>query len=225
MHKKLIIDAFEKTKNDLIQEGINKPSKVSISERLSDYISEHTLTQLGERRFRDYYDEAISINEKEGVDIKIQQYEVVTGLAQFLGYPSYTDYISRQKKKNYKVFFYLTGVLVLVIILLAILNSDSTCWMEWKEDHYEKADFDADKLSQGTLKVCKEDRLQNFRKIETPNCDTPYFKGDGAVNIWYGKNLKGEIEVFTSLGLHPETGKTLKPITKYIITKYLCEEF
>jgi len=42
------------------------------------------------------------------------------------------------------------------------------------------------------------------------------------VKIWYGRNIKKELEFFTSLGLHPETGKTLDPITDYMIKKYAC---
>ncbi|WP_435682498.1 hypothetical protein [Nonlabens sp.] len=53
-------------------------------------------------------------------------------------------------------------------------------------------------------------------------CDTVFFKSDNSVRFWYGKNKKKEIEYFTDLGLHPETGKTLKPITGYMIEKYIC---
>lgn len=55
-----------------------------------------------------------------------------------------------------------------------------------------------------------------------PSCDLIFFDKSGNAQIWYGKNLKGELEIFTSLGLHPETGKTLKPISKYMIEKYIC---
>ena len=39
--------------------------------------------------------------------------------------------------------------------------------------------------------------------------------------ILYGKNAAKEYEYFTHPGLHPETGKTLKPISRYIIKKYI----
>ena len=45
-------------------------------------------------------------------------------------------------------------------------------------------------------------------------------KGD--VKIWYGKNIVKELEYFSLLGVHPETGKTLKPITEYMIKKHIC---
>ena len=35
--------------------------------------------------------------------------------------------------------------------------------------------------------------------------------------------IKVVLQYFTALGLHPETGKTLKPITQYMIDKYICD--
>ena len=32
-------------------------------------------------------------------------------------------------------------------------------------------------------------------------------------------------EFFTSFGYHPETGDPLKPITEYMIRKYICDTF
>ena len=40
-------------------------------------------------------------------------------------------------------------------------------------------------------------------------------------NDWYYKNDQGEIEYYTSAGLHPVNGETLKAITEYIIEKYV----
>ena len=60
-----------------------------------------------------------------------------------------------------------------------------------------------------------------FKKIN-PDCEYSFFNNDGSVRVWYGKNVSKELEFFTDLGLHPETGKTLKPITQYMIDKYVC---
>ncbi len=79
-------------------------------------------------------------------------------------------------------------------------------------------------MRQPGLKLYNADRIEHFRKID-PNCETDFFKNDGTEMLWYGKNKSGELEFFTSVGLHPETGKTLKKITKYIIKKYICESY
>ncbi|WP_370477232.1 hypothetical protein [Tamlana flava] len=221
MHKNLIIEAFKKAKNDLIKEGRNKPSKVVISEKLSDYISEHTKTQLGERRFRDYYDRALEISSEKEKDITIQQHDIVTALCNYLEYDSYEDYKSEKQIRNYKILYYILGIVLITVISILIFNFNSNCWMEWKDDHYEIVDFDSEKLNNGKLKLCKQDRLEDFKRIQV-NCSTSFFKINGDVKIWYGKNSDKKLEYFSSYGLHPKTGKTLKPITEYMIRNHIC---
>ena len=58
--------------------------------------------------------------------------------------------------------------------------------------------------------------ISQLQKITRP--DTLNF--DNAIgNVWYNKS-DGKVEFFTNYGLHPENGKTLKPISKYILNKY-----
>ena len=96
-------------------------------------------------------------------------------------------------------------------------------WMVWEGSHYVEVSFDADKYPLSSLKLYNADRIANFKQI-VPYCNTIFFNEDGSVNLWYGKSAKGELEYFTSLGKHPETGKTLKAITPYMINKYICKE-
>jgi hypothetical protein len=93
--------------------------------------------------------------------------------------------------------------------------------MEWQETRYVETSFDAEKLKTGVLKVYKEERIESFREL-FPNCTTRFFNEDGSVQVWYGKDMDGEMDFFSSYGLHPETNKTLRPITQYIIDKYVC---
>jgi len=226
MHKRLIIDAFEKAGDYLKSKGQKNPSKVAMAETLSDYVENHTNTCLGERSFRDYYTEAKKVENKTE-DVNITQFQIVEVLCHYLGYDNYETFINKDKPaKKYKYLYRITFFVVLVLgVLIFYLGTDNKAFMEWKEDHYEKTSFDAEKLSQGILKVYKEDRVINFKKIDQPDCNTVFFNPDGSVNAWYGKNTKGDLEIFTSFGLHPETGKTLKPITVYMIKKYICERY
>lgn len=119
----------------------------------------------------------------------------------------------------------IVGASVLLIIILVFsgkhILETKTCWMVWNQDHYVEVRFDLEKYNISQLKRCKTERLKNFRKIPV-DCNTEFFDSSGKPKIWYGKNAKKTLEYFTSLGLHPETGKTLKPITKYMINKYVC---
>ncbi|WP_435412704.1 hypothetical protein [Psychroserpens mesophilus] len=124
-----------------------------------------------------------------------------------------------------KILLYI-GVVMLIAfgsISTKHILKNETRWMVWQEDHYVEVEFDTEKHKVNQLKLYKEDRINLFKKI-TPVCDsTKFFNEDGSVNIWYGKNRNKELEYFTALGLHPETGKTLKPITQYMIDKYICD--
>ena len=120
-------------------------------------------------------------------------------------------------------------VLILVSLLIIFISVgffyiNQQRWMVWNGDHYIEVELNIKKYGIDQLKPYKEERIKYFKKIE-PTCDVKYFDESGKVNIWYGKNRKGELEIFTSLGLHPETGKTLKPITKYMIQKYFCKDY
>ena len=226
MHKILVIDAFEKARGYLKSKGQKNPSKVAIAETLSDYVENHSNTCLGERSFRDYYTDAKKVENKTE-DINITQFQIVEVLCHYLGYENYEAFVNNNKPaKNHKYLYFILFFVVMVFgVLVFYLGSYNKAFMEWKENHYERASFDAEKLSQGILKVYEEDRVLNFKKIDTPDCNTVFFNADGSVNAWYEKNTKGDLEIFTSFGLHPETGKTLKPITVYMIKKYICDEY
>lgn len=96
-------------------------------------------------------------------------------------------------------------------------------WMVWQEDHYIEVSFDSETYNMNQLKFYKEDRVLHFREVNV-SCDTIFFNDDGSVKFWYGKNTNKKLEYFTALGLHPETGKTLKPITQYMINTHICNK-
>ncbi|OBX22212.1 MULTISPECIES: hypothetical protein [Bizionia] len=233
MHKELLIKAFEKARNELIKQGIQNPSAVKIAEELSWYIQEKEGFSLGERTFRDYYTNALK-NETE--DIEVKQIKVINGLCHYLGFDHYIDFINEQLPKvksnhsvNSKSFFQKHKIVIILLLAVTttfiIYNSvTKQKWMLWETDHYVAADFNAKLLKEGILKLYDQDRIENFRKVN-PDCQTKFFKEDGIENLWYGKNQDGTLEFFTSLGLHPGTGKTLKKITKHMINKYICDTY
>lgn len=88
--------------------------------------------------------------------------------------------------------------------------------MYWSGDHYEPA-FCDEIIPGKELIALNEEKLVTMRKITR----TDTLRGENALEkVWYSKK-NGEIEFFTAAGLHPESGKTLKPVTKYIIEKYI----
>lgn len=235
MHKELIIKAFKKAEEERVKSGDKKPSLVNISEDISDFIYEIEGFRLGERSFRDYRKDVLKLK-NNNEDININQIKVVQGLYKYLGFNSYEDFASslnsngnnendlRITQKLPELFnkYWIIVVSAIFLIAVLIINSiNHQKWMVWDEDHYIEVKFDTEKYDIGELKLYKKDRIDNFKKIIT-DCNTTFYNENGSVMVWYGKNLRGELEYFNSLGLHPNTSKTLKPITTYIINKYIC---
>lgn len=241
MHKKLILDAFEKAMATEMELGVLSPSKSKAAEQLSDYIDHEMNFQFGERRLRDYFNAALL-----GEDIELKQKAVRNGLAKYLGYEDFKDFLIRntetekdlqkeemaettQKFNAYFISSFLkrnrTTILIILGCLIAylVINSiNKEKWMTWNGTQYEKTDFDSREMENGQILLFNENQIDHFKKIQ-PDCVTHFFNSEGNAQIWYGKNQKGELEYFTDLGKHPETGKTLKPITQYMIEKYICK--
>jgi len=247
MQKKLVIEAFKKARRELELKGINGPSNHQVAILISDFMLNEIDFSISKRSIANYYNSANEVLDSE--DINISQNNVVLGLCKYLGYFDYKDFMeniestdreeakhilntktdkslkidSKIVKRNFGIVISIIAVLIIGLVIFMTSNKDR--WMVWKEDHYEEADFDQNELSNGALEFFKEERIANFKKINNPNCDYKFFNEDGSVNVWYGKNKKGELEIFTEIGLHPETGKSLKPITAYMIRKYICDSY
>lgn len=87
--------------------------------------------------------------------------------------------------------------------------------MYWNEDHYE-AVFCDKKIQGVNIIALNEDQVQFLRKINRKDTLTiENAKG----KVWYDKN-NNIVQFFTYHGLNPENGKTLKPVTDYILNKY-----
>lgn len=232
MHRELLLNAFEKVERKLNSEGINSPSINQCAVRLSEIISE--TFPYGDRRLRDFYKEA---KNSDGGAINIPQPQVLMALAQYLGYDNYNDFLVKNtidevkgradegkvpKKRNKLLLMLMSLFLITVIGFFGYHYFTKQRWMEWNATHYVETSFDGEKLKTGILKAYKEERIEGFRELSI-NCSTQFFNEDGSVRIWYGKDRNGGMEYFSSYGLHPRTNKTLRPITKYIIDKYICD--
>lgn len=96
--------------------------------------------------------------------------------------------------------------------------------MQWNEDHYEMVDCTTEQAHffKAIEKIPINKNLLQLRKI-TVSDTTTFFKHKKA-QVWYCKKEK-QIEYFNGPGFHPENGKALKPITNYMIEKYVFNKF
>ncbi|UUF14281.1 MULTISPECIES: hypothetical protein [Flavobacterium] len=106
------------------------------------------------------------------------------------------------------------------IIYLALLKNDC---MQWSGDHYEEVSCDLKMEGIGTFNAPEpyDERIIDLRRIKV--CDTTtFFKNEKAV-VWYAK-VGDSVEFFNTHGMHPENGRALRPITPYIIHKYVVKK-
>ncbi|TDW48745.1 hypothetical protein EV144_103262 [Flavobacterium sp. 270] len=92
--------------------------------------------------------------------------------------------------------------------------------IQWSGDHYDEVSCNMEMEGIGTFNSPEtyDDRIINLRRIKV--CDTTaFFKNNKAV-VWYAK-VGDSVEFFNTHGMHPENGKALRPVTQYIINKYV----
>lgn len=111
------------------------------------------------------------------------------------------------------------GAVSFLVFLVCYYFAQKKECMQWTGDYYEKVDCIQEINS---LDIKPYDKIQfGLKKINVS--ETTSFFTVGKPCVWYGKSVNGNYECFNIPGLHPETGKTLRPITQYIVDRYLLE--
>lgn len=135
-----------------------------------------------------------------------------------------STFVNIGKEPPNKIWWYSGIIAVLVglcfIIYLALQKKDC---MQWSGDHYEEVSCDLKMEGIGTFNAPEpyDERIIDLRRIKV--CDTTtFFKNEKAV-VWYAK-VGDSVEFFNTHGMHPENGRALRPITPYIIHKYVVKK-
>lgn len=105
-----------------------------------------------------------------------------------------------------------------VVIYFAFPNKEC---MQWSGDHYEIVDCELKIEGIGMLSNIEilDPTLVNLKKVKV--CDTTTcFDKNGVAIIWYAKTANG-IDFFNVHGRHPENNSPLRPVTRYILNKYV----
>ena len=239
MKKKLFEEVFKKAEN---QSG--KSSKHGLSAHLESHFSDELNFPTSKMTFVRYYEKYIEGKIDSGNNPNTP---LLDKTSEYLGYKNYEDFVSKNgstnadltsgndktipaihgKQSNISNHFKkhrVTLIVSLALIALFIILQSITRqrWMIWQENQYIEVNFDPETYEIGKLKLYNEERIENFKRV-IPECNTKFFNESGQANLWYGKNENNQYEYFTSLGKHPETGKTLKEITPYMITTHICK--
>lgn len=128
----------------------------------------------------------------------------------------------KKDKKNIRlgyVVLLVLGLFCLGFVIKSFVWPEKQC-MQWQGDHYEPIDCQSEvKSMYATAPIIPfDENLVELNKLEV--CDTTTFFKAGKAIVWYCK-VNGDPEYFDGPGYHPITGNGLKPITEYIIDKYI----
>lgn len=228
--KKLMALVFEKGKKD---------SKQSSKHPIAKYIEQVTDGKLKEKTLVRAFDRYVFGDDSQSV----LSFYNLNNAAKYLGYDSFGDFcqdnfpetereptkvekdgrnpIEFQKKKLLSFTKGIWGIGTLAVLGIGGVTfshfNQAEC-MYWEKSRYEKIDCSEKIHPQTSVLPYDAQLFKYFFKIE-PTDTTTYFKTGKAV-VWYAKT-EGEIEFFSTQGNHPKTGKQLKPITPYIVQKYV----
>jgi hypothetical protein len=127
------------------------------------------------------------------------------------------------RKGLYRRWLYLilgiVGVFSVGYVVKDVVLPKKQC-MQWQNDHYELVDCqnETNSLYTSSPILPTDDKAMELKKIVVSDTTT-FFEG-GKASIWYCK-VDGVPEFFDGPGFHPITGKGLRPVTDYIIEKYI----
>lgn len=236
MIKKLLDELFKKVENE---KDNDKKTKNGNSIYFVEKILEEKFRKpnfISSKAIKGYYDKYVEGKENKAGE---PSSELKNLMARYLGYDDFLDFENKTKLKvnfvekretenfkkgdkikGFKKWFIIVGIIGVLFFILyskGVFGNKEACFV-WKENHYEKVSLNNEK--QNPTLICGNNiEIEKFEKVKVSDTTTFFIKGRPI--IWYGKSKKGEFEYFNSRGIHPITKKELKPITEYIIDKYI----
>jgi hypothetical protein len=157
------------------------------------------------------------INEVDTIEISTGKSETMTERKEYVFVPKNNF----KKKLGYGVLGVL-GLFTVGYTSKDLLFPEKQC-MQWMGDHYEMVDCLEGVQGIGSYQKAQPFDPIEFERKELVVCDTTEFFVDGnreKPKVWYDKEKDG-LHYFTMDGLNPETNDHLKPITDYMIGKYV----
>ncbi|MFD1602585.1 hypothetical protein ACFSJW_20045 [Flavobacterium artemisiae] len=157
--------------------------------------------------------------EEEEVNEKTLDQEIIYKTQPVTHFLQSTPIIESRKVKRVK-YIIATAIVVLIGFVIFLTLSKKEC-MQWSQDHYELVDCDFKPQGIAVLNPVEllDESLVNLKKVQV--CDTTqYFDKNGNAVVWYAKTANG-IDFFNGHGRHPENNNSLRPVTQYIINKYV----
>lgn len=139
----------------------------------------------------------------------------------FVALTGKSEYEKKNLKKKVVVgLFSLIGLTSIGFTVKNIIAPEPQC-MQWQKNHYEMVDC-RNENQQGFIKqhdiIPFDENQSKLIKIEVSDT-TIFFKNEKSL-YWYCK-VNGKPEFFNTHGIHPESGNALRPVSQYIVNKYV----
>lgn len=218
MVQQLLRNCFKQLKNET-----EITSKTGLCKFLADRLTDDFDYSVSYRTLERLYNGYIL---ESGKQPEVKQ-KLLDKLAEYQGFLNYADYVSRNKKQRAdttpegKSALNLTAYTLIGIILIALVGYpiyrefDRTDCMIWINDHYEKAECKG-----GASEKYNEQRFENMKKLDV-DCSTEFFNASGEAVIYYDKINSDTVIFYSFYGPSPESRDDLKPVTDYMIDKYV----
>ncbi|WP_243236472.1 hypothetical protein [Flavobacterium pectinovorum] len=164
-----------------------------------------------EQKEKNVCDDDEDINETESSD------KVLKPISLFMDFEK-KEFPRKTGRTKRNVLIITAGAFCLFFLVYYFVQKNEC--IQWSDDHYEEVSCDLKIQGIGTYNVVEpfDERIINLRKIQVSDTTT-FFKNGEAV-IWYAKT-NDSVDFFNTHGRHPENKKPLKPVTQYIIDKYV----
>lgn len=126
-------------------------------------------------------------------------------------------------KKPNKIKKYLIGFIIAIGFLGTTYTTNMIFFnkpqcMVWDNNTYMKVDCDNSSTHFFNETIPYNEIQFQLKKIEL-NDSMTFFKGN--IPLYFYAKVNGKVEFFNQMGVHPETGKYLKPVTSYIINEHV----
>lgn len=122
--------------------------------------------------------------------------------------------------KNKQLILWSTGIVSVIFLAMGYFLFLHKQCMYWNGNQFIAVSCSSEEIEGVRVVALDERRLKKFQK--TSRADTIGYKDLG--NVWY-MGTDSIPEFFTDSGMHPvDDRKQLKPITKYIIDKYILKK-
>lgn len=164
---------------------------------------------------------------------------LLNAMSQYLGYQDYKDFLLNHGQTDKQLSFDLKAtkftkisisqrsIIAVLILMVCSLFSyiifiddyppDPEC-MIWKNTHYEKISCEL------SLNIEKAGQIIGFDLKLYENMKMIPSSEVKVGESYYYKVGRDSVQFFSSRGLHPENGKDLKPVTDYIVGKYVQDK-